>query len=107
MCGITAVVGLFNILLGAVWGSGDTVNIFLGVWVLICAGAVSFATAVERRRAPGISGEWPACSLDQSAEAEVDALLKRGKAIPAIKRVRELTGLPLTDAKRLVDSRRR
>jgi hypothetical protein len=102
-----AAVGVFNILIGAVWGSGGTVNIIIGVWALICAGAISIAAVFERRRAPAIVGEWPACSLDPSAQAEVDALLTRGMVIPAIKRVRELTGLGLTDAKRLVDSRRR
>ena len=106
ICGITAVTGVFEILIGAVWGS-DTINIFIGVWMLISAGAVSFAIASERRRAPSTGGEWPASSLDHAAKAEVDALLTRGKVIPAIKRVRELTGLPLIDAKRLVDSRRR
>ena len=107
ICGIMAAVGVFNILIGAVWRSGETVNIIIGAWVLICAGAVSTAAAFERRRAPAIDGEWAACSLDPPAQAEVDALLARGKAILAIKRVRELTGLGLTDAKRLVDSRRR
>ena len=35
---------------------------------------------------------------------EVDALVAAGKPVPAIKRVRELTGLNLADAKRLVDA---
>jgi hypothetical protein len=47
ICGITAVTGVFEILIGAVWGS-DTINIFIGVWMLISAGAVSFAIASER-----------------------------------------------------------
>lgn len=42
--------------------------------------------------------------LDPAGRAEVDDLLAQGKPIPAIKRVRELTGIRLLDAKRLVDS---
>jgi ribosomal protein L7/L12 len=42
--------------------------------------------------------------LDPAGRAEVDELVARGEPIRAIKRVRELTGLRLLDAKRLVDS---
>lgn len=44
--------------------------------------------------------------LDQPGKAEVDALVASGKAVRAVRRVRELTGLRLLDAKRLVDSLR-
>jgi ribosomal protein L7/L12 len=42
--------------------------------------------------------------LDPAGRAEVDQFLACGKPIMAIKRVRELTGLRLNDAKRVVDS---
>lgn len=44
--------------------------------------------------------------LDQAGKADVDDLLARGEAIRAMKRVREVTGLRLIDAKRLVESLR-
>lgn len=44
--------------------------------------------------------------LDQAGKAEVVDLLARGESIHAIRRVRELTGLRLIDAKRLVESLR-
>jgi ribosomal protein L7/L12 len=42
--------------------------------------------------------------LDPAGRAEVDQFLAGGKPIMAIKRVRELTGLRLNDAKRVIDS---
>jgi ribosomal protein L7/L12 len=42
--------------------------------------------------------------LDERGRAEVEDLLTAGKPIPAVRRVRELTGLRLIDAKRLVES---
>ena len=42
--------------------------------------------------------------LDPAGRAQVDQLLACGKQIMAIKRVRELTGLRLLDARRLVES---
>lgn len=45
--------------------------------------------------------------MDQAGKAEVDDLLARGKFIYAVRRVRELTGLRLIDAKRLVESLQR
>ncbi|MCW2933973.1 MAG: hypothetical protein JWM19_4935 [Actinomycetia bacterium] len=42
--------------------------------------------------------------LDQVGKAEVEALLARGEFIPAVRRVRELTGMRLIDAKRTVES---
>lgn len=50
------------------------------------------------------SGEQLAGLLDERGRAEVEDLLAAGKPIPAVRRVRELTGLRLIDAKRLVDS---
>jgi ribosomal protein L7/L12 len=45
--------------------------------------------------------------LDQAGKAEVNDLLARGRFVHAVRRVRELTGLRLIDAKRLVDSLQR
>ncbi len=50
------------------------------------------------------SGEQLAGLLDERGRAEVEDLLAAGKTIPAVRRVRELTGLRLIEAKRLVDS---
>lgn len=44
--------------------------------------------------------------LDQEGKAEVQALLAGGQFTPAVRRVRELTGLRLIDAKRLAESLR-
>jgi ribosomal protein L7/L12 len=52
------------------------------------------------------AGELLASLLDQEGKAEVDALLARGEFVHAVRRVRELTGLRLIDAKRLADSLR-
>jgi hypothetical protein len=41
-------------------------------------------------------------ATDQAGKAEVDSLLARGEFIHAVRRVRELTGLRLIDARRLV-----
>ena len=60
------------------------------------------------RQAPPHAGRWSgeqlAGLLDAQGRAEVEDLLAAGKPIPAIRRVRELTGLGLIEAKRLVDS---
>jgi ribosomal protein L7/L12 len=44
--------------------------------------------------------------LDQAGKVEVETLLAGGEYIYAVRRVRELTGVRLIDAKRLVDSLR-
>lgn len=64
---------------------------------------VSIAAQQEADRQ---AGERLVSLLDPAGKAEVDDLLARGEAIHAIRRVRELTGLRLIDAKRLVDSLR-
>jgi hypothetical protein len=60
------------------------------------------------REAPADAGRWSgeqlAGLLDERGRAEVESLLAAGKPIPAVRRVRELTGLRLIEAKRLVDS---
>lgn len=42
--------------------------------------------------------------LDEAGRAEADTLRARGKRIPAVRHVRELTHLPLADDKRLVEA---
>lgn len=50
------------------------------------------------------TGEQLVALLDEQGRAEIEDLLAAGKSIPAVRRVRELTGLRLIDAKRLVES---
>jgi ribosomal protein L7/L12 len=52
-------------------------------------------------------GEVLVSLLDQAGKAEVDDLLARGEFMPGVRRARELTGLRLIDAKRLVNSLQR
>jgi ribosomal protein L7/L12 len=60
-----------------------------------------------RQEADRRAGESLISLLDQAGEAEVETLLSRGEFIGAVRRVRELTGLRLIDAKRAVESLRR
>jgi ribosomal protein L7/L12 len=53
------------------------------------------------------AGESLISLLDQAGRTEVEALVARGEFVPAVRRVRELTGLRLIDAKRAVESLRR
>jgi len=57
------------------------------------------------------AGEALVHLLDSTGKAEVEGLLARGESrreyVYAVRRVRELTGLRLIDARRLVDSLRR
>jgi ribosomal protein L7/L12 len=62
---------------------------------------------VAKQEADRRTGEHLVALLDQAGKAEVDDLLARGKFIYAVRRVRELTGLRLIDAKRLVESLQR
>lgn len=52
-------------------------------------------------------GEVLISLLDQAGKAEVDDLLARGEFTHAVRCARELTGLRLIDAKRLVNSLQR
>ncbi len=61
---------------------------------------------VAQQEADRRTGELLVSLLDQAGKAEVEDLLARGEAIRALRRVRELTGLRLIDAKRLVESLR-
>jgi ribosomal protein L7/L12 len=60
-----------------------------------------------RQEADRRAGESLISLLDQSGKAEVEALLARGEFMHAVRRVRELTGMRLIDAKRAVESLRR
>lgn len=53
------------------------------------------------------AGEVLVSLLDQAGKAEVDDLLARGEFVHAVRRVRQLTGLRLIDARRLVNSLQR
>jgi ribosomal protein L7/L12 len=60
-----------------------------------------------QREADRRVGESLVSLLDQAGKAEVETLLARGEYVYAVRRVRELTGLRLIDARRMVDSLRR
>jgi ribosomal protein L7/L12 len=60
-----------------------------------------------QREADRRAGESLTSLLDQAGKAEVETLIARGEHVFAMRRVRELTGLRLLDAKRVVDSLRR
>jgi ribosomal protein L7/L12 len=60
-----------------------------------------------QREADRRAGESLVSLLDQEGKAEVEKLLARGAYVYAVRRVRELTGLRLIDARRMVDSLRR
>lgn len=71
-------------------------------WSWFHAARVSIAARQEA--ASGVS-ELSITLLDEAGgRAEVDTLLAGGQYMGAVRRVRELTGLGLVDAKRLVDS---
>ncbi|HEX6526826.1 MAG TPA: hypothetical protein VF070_43450 [Streptosporangiaceae bacterium] len=71
-------------------------------WSWLDAARVSRAAQQE---SGSRAGELLIPFLDETGDrAEVDTLLARGKCIDAVRRVRELTGLRLADAKRLVDT---
>jgi ribosomal protein L7/L12 len=71
-------------------------------WSWFRAARVSWAA---RQESGGRAGELLIPVLDEAGgRAEVDTLLAYGKYIYAVRRVRELTGLSLADAKRLVDT---
>jgi ribosomal protein L7/L12 len=59
-----------------------------------------------RQEADRRAGESLISLLDEAGKAEVETLLARDY-LYAVRRVRELTGLRLIDARRLVDSLRR
>ena len=52
------------------------------------------------------AGELLIPLLGEAGKAEVESRLARGEYISAVRRVREITGLRLVDARRLVDSLR-
>jgi ribosomal protein L7/L12 len=57
-----------------------------------------------RKEADRRAGEQLVALLDERGKAEIDDLVAHGKPVYAMRRVRELTGLRLIDAKRLVES---
>ena len=99
--------GAAALALGGIWG------IVTGAVALACWPVIILAL-IKRRGSPAaqedadrLPDEQLAALLDERGRSEVDDLLAGGKSINAIRRVRELTGLRLVDAKRLVESLRR
>lgn len=60
-----------------------------------------------QREADRRAGESLVSLLDQAGKTEVETLLAHGEYVHGVRRVRELTGLRLIDARRVVDSLRR
>ena len=95
---------LLGLLLGAIVG-----------WTLRGTRATGDDGPVARVPAPPAPVAFPARGvhttsvsvLGEEGSREVDALLANGKSIEAIKRVRELTGLGLKEAKDFIDALRR
>jgi ribosomal protein L7/L12 len=58
----------------------------------------------SRQEADRRVGELLFSLVDQSDQAEVEALVAQGRFVYAVRRVRELTGMSLIDAKRAVES---
>lgn len=87
--------GLFA-LVGVAYGL--QVNIYLGL--VFVAAAVLFLVLSFRR--PPKSGDLS--KLTPEERKEVERLLKRGKRTKAVKRVRELSGASLLEAKTYVDA---
>ena len=92
---------------------GGTSGVVTGTVALACWPVILLAL-VKRRVSPAaqedadrLRDEQLAALLDERGRAEVGDLLAAGKPIRAIRRVRELTGLRLIDAKRLVGSLQR
>jgi hypothetical protein len=99
--------GAAALALGGAWGV-VTGAVALACWPVIILALikrrVSSGAQEDADRLP--DGQLVAL-LDERRRSEVDDLLAEGKPIHAIRRVRELTGLRLIDAKRLVRSLQR
>ena len=61
----------------------------------------------SRQEADRRAGELLFSLVDQTDQAEVQALAANGRFVYAVRRVRELTGMSLIDAKRAVESLQR
>ncbi len=61
-------------------------------------------TKVPQKDANRRAGQALASLLDEAARNEIEPLAARGERIRAIRRLREITGLPLNDARRIYES---
>jgi hypothetical protein len=86
------------------WGGWGGWGVLTARFAVNLPGVPLHLTGKARREADRRAGLAMATLLDPAGRAEVDQFLARGKPIMAIKRVRELTGLRLLDARRMVDS---
>jgi hypothetical protein len=77
----------------------------LAAWIAVnIPGVPLHLSRRAKREADRRAGLAMASLLDPAGRAEIDQFLACDKPIMAIKRVRELTGLRLNDAKPVVDS---
>jgi hypothetical protein len=102
------VVGAVALALGGTWQADATGAVALACWpVTILALRKRHVSRAAQQETGRLGNEQLAALPDERGRAEVDDLVACGKATRAVRRVRELTGLPLIDAKRLADSLRR
>jgi hypothetical protein len=80
------------------------------VLVVMIGGSLAISVQNRRLRRPGAPdhkvGQALIPLLSEEGRAEVTTLIERDKAILAIKRARQLTGIRLLDARRLVGALR-
>jgi hypothetical protein len=102
---LALILGAFN-LAGKGFGLAFWGGLILVVGGLTAAfgGVLGWRDRGTQQEADRRAGELLISLLDQAGKAEIDSLVARGEYVHAIRRVRELTGLRLIDAKRMVDS---
>jgi hypothetical protein len=100
--------GAVDLAVGGTWQGVMTGAVALACWpVIILALRKRHVSRAAQQETDLQTDEQLVALLDERGRAEVDDLLAGGKSIYAVRRVRELTGLRLVDAKRLVDSLQR
>jgi hypothetical protein len=96
--------GAAGLALGGTWQGIVTGAVALACWpVTILALRKRRVSRAAQQEADRQADEQLLTLLDERGRAEVIDLVASGKVIPAVRRIRELTGLRLPAAKRLVD----
>jgi Ribosomal protein L7/L12 C-terminal domain len=77
--------------------------LLLPVLVVLLGLVIVSALVVSRSNARALATPTPAAPLSEATVAQISGLLRQEKKIPAIKVLREATGLGLADAKLRID----